>query len=247
MRLVAIHPARDPIACGPGPVHVGSASDDTVTFAGPGVAPDHLTLVADARGLVLTVRPRCQRVYVNARLVRERALLRYGDAVTLGANRFLVTSDAPPPEASPDPVDPGVGRVALRVVSGLASGRIFAAERELRLGAGTGNFEDLAEPCRIVRVADGLVLASEDHGTCVNGWRCQRARLAPGDQIVLGEHRLIVEAPGLEYAAHVPEAPPAPAPALRAVAETSSTGVWWLIVAAALLAAVIAMFLYFRW
>lgn len=249
MRLVSVHPSRDAIACGPGPVHLGCASDDTVTFDGAGVAPNHLTLVADARGLVLTVRARCQRVYVNARLVREQALLRYGDAVTLGANRFLVTSDAPPPDAESDDVGSKPGRIALRVVSGPASGRVLRGDRELRLGGGSGHFDD-APACRIVCMEDGLVLESDGRAACVNGWRCGRARLASGDQIVLGEHRFVVEAPALEYAARSvePEAPPeVPVSAPAARAESSPTEVWWLILAAVVLAAVISMFLYFRW
>jgi hypothetical protein len=58
----------------------------------------------------------------------------------------------------------------------------------------------------------------------------------------------VVEAPGLQCAAHaiaqpVPVAPtPEPEPD-----DAPHTEIWWLIAAAALLAVIIALFLYFRW
>lgn len=249
MRVVCIHPARDPVTCGNGPVHVGSAPDDAIVLAGAGVAPRHLTLAADARGLVLGIRPGCQRVYVNARAVRERAVLRYGDTVTLGANKFLVTSDAPPPRIDdPGPAVAGAGQVALRIVSGTASGQSLAVAPELRLGAGARHFGDLAYSCRVAQAEAGLVFESDGAAPRINGWRSNRARLSPDDQIVLGEYCLVVEAPGLQYAAHV-AALPAPEVTEKVAGPDPSpqTEIWWLILAAAVLAAVIALFLYFRW
>lgn len=249
MRVVCIHPARDPVLCADGPVTIGSAQDDAVVLTGAGVGPHHIALNADARGLVLTVRPGCQRVYVNARAVREKALLRYGDTVMLGANKFLVTADAEPSDvAADDALGTPVGQAALRVVSGAASGQALEATPELRMGAGTRHFPDLAYTCRVAQLDGSLVFESGSTLPRINGWRCSRARLAPDDQIVLGEHRLVVEAPGLQYAAHL-ESLPAPEP-VAPVAEpdqTSHTEIWWLIAAAAVLAALIALFLYFRW
>lgn len=249
MRVVCIHPARDPVTCGDGPVHIGSASDDAIMLAGAGVAPRHLTLVADARGLVLSIRPGCQRVYVNARAVRERALLRHGDTVTLGANKFLVTSDSAPPRFDhTEPTVAKAGQVALRIVSGTASGQSLAVAPELRLGAGARHFGDLGYTCRVTQAGAGLVFESDSTAPRINGWRSSRALLSPGDQIVLGEYRLVVEAPGLQYAAHV-AALPAPE-VTEKVAEPDpapQTEIWWLILAAAVLATIIALFLYFRW
>lgn len=249
MRVVCVHPARDPKVCGSGPVQFGSLPDNDIVPAGAGVGPRHATIVADARGLVLSVRPGCQRVYVNARPVRERALLRYGDTLTLGANKFLLTTDAAPPQADAIGTAGKVsGPVLLRIVSGTASGRLLAVAPELRLGAGTRHFGELAYACRVTQSTDGLVFESDSAAPQVNGWRCGRARLSPGDQIVLGEHRLVVEAPGLQYAEHVAALPPAPVvePAPQSD-DSSSTGIWGLIAAAAVLAVLIAFFLYFRW
>lgn len=250
MRVVCVHPARDPIRCGTGPVCIGSAPDDDIVPIGVGVEPHHLTIAADARGLVLKVRPGCQRVYVNARAVREKALLRYGDTVTLGANKFLVTSDTAPPRTDEAGAvgAAAAGWVTLRIVSGPASGQALAVAPELHLGAGSRHFGDLAYACRVARQDDCLVFESGSASPRINGWPGNRVQLSPGDQIVLGEHRLVVEAPCMQYAAHVASLPP-PAPVEPAPAPDDSphTEVWWLIAAAAILAALIALFLYFRW
>ncbi|MBS0382682.1 MAG: FHA domain-containing protein [Proteobacteria bacterium] len=249
MRVVCIQPARDPILCGQGPVQFGSAPVNDVVQVGAGVEPRHATVVADARGLVLTVNPGSQRVYVNARAVRERALLHYGDTLALGANKYLLTTDeAPPQPGEAATLDGAGGLIVLRVVSGVLSGQALAIAPELRLGAGARYFGELACACRIAQGPDGLVFESDSATPRVNGWRCQRARLAHGDQIVLGEHRLIVEAPGLQYAAHVAALPPTPVARPAPEPEPPAQGeVWWLIAAAVLLAMLIAFFLYFRW
>lgn len=253
MRVVCLHPARDPLSCGEGPVSFGSAPDNDVVSAGAGVDPHHATITADARGLVLKVGAGCQRVYVNARAVRELALLRYGDTVTLGANKFLLTSDVTPAQCDDSAVAaaPAEGPVLLRIVSGTASGRALSVASELRLGVGSRHFPELAYACKVLLGDAGLLFESTSAAPRVNGWRCERAWLSPGDQIALGEHRLVVEAPGLQHAAHVASLPPAPPPAPVAVApvqgDPQQTGIWWLIAAATVLAAVIAFFLYFRW
>lgn len=250
MRVVCVHPARDPVSCGNGPVRIGSAPDNDIVPVGAGVDPHHATITADARGLVLAVLRDCQRVYVNARAVREQALLRHGDTVTLGANKYLLTSDVAPLAADrADDAPASAGQAVLRIVSGATSGQALAVGRELRLGAGGRYFGELAYGCRVAQDGEGLIFESGSAVPRVNGWRCGRVRLSPGDQIVLGEHRLVVEAPDLQYAAHLASLPPPPI-----VAEpppepqvSASTEIWWLIAAAALLAAIIALSLYFRW
>jgi len=249
MRVVCIHPARDTVPCGAGPVHMGSAPDNDVVPVGAGVDPHHVALTVDARGLLLTVQPGCQRVYVNARAVREKALLRYGDTVTLGANKFLVAADAAPVEVR-DVGDAVAypGQAGLRVMSGGASGQLLPVAPELRLGTGSRYFGELSYACRVVQTGDGLIFESESAAPRVNGWRCQRARLSPDDQIVLGEHRFVVEAPGLQCVAHAIAQPAPVAPIVEPEPDDSPhTEIWWLIVAAVVLAGLIAFFLYFRW
>lgn len=247
MRIVSVHPARDPVLCGSGPVRIGSAADDDVVPVGVGVEPHHVTIVADRRGLVLSVRPGGQRVYVNARVVRERAVLHFGDTFTLGANKFLLTSDAAPGESIAD--SSSAGPVTLRVVSGAESGRTLVVAPDLHLGAGSRTFADLDQACRIFRSDHGLIFETASPDFRVNGWPRLRAALGHGDQIALGGHRLLVEAPGLQFATHLASLPPPVPRDNRQVVpdDAPRSEIWWLIGAAAILAGVIALFLYFRW
>lgn len=230
-------------------MRIGSAPEDAIVPSGGGVEPHHVTLAADARGLLLTVRPGCQRVYVNARAVRERALLHYGDTLMLGANKFLLTDDSAPGEGLANGTKQAqLGQVGLRIVSGTASGQVLPVAPELRLGAGSRHFADLPYACRVVQDAGGLRFESGTTAPRINGWPCQRAGLGPGDQVTLGQHRLIVEAPALQ---HAQRAVPMPEPPAARVPEppsddTPHTEVWWLIAAAVVVAAVIALFLYFH-
>lgn len=248
MRVVCIHPARDPALHAGNTLSIGSAADNDVVVAGGDA--HHATIISDRRGLVLDVRPGSQRVYVNARAVRERALLRHGDVLSVGAQKFLVTTDAEPPLPGFDGVGATPAPVALRVITGTASGQSLAVSPELRLGAGSRYFGDLAYSCRIVLAPDGLRFQSESATPRVNGWHCKAAALRPGDQITLGEHRLVVDAPGLEHAAHVaglPAPPPPPQAPRIDVDDSAHAEVWWLIGAAIVLAALIALLLYVRW
>lgn len=247
MRVVCIHPAREP-ALHPGDtLSIGSATDNDVVAAG-GEA-HHATITLDRRGLVLDVCPGSQRVYVNARPVRERAMLRYGDAITVGAQKFMVTSDVEPALTDFNERDAVPAPVALRLVSGTDSGRSLAVSPELRLGLGSRHFGDLAYSCLVTQAPGGLAFESDSATPRVNGWHCKAARLHPGDQITLGEHRLVVDGPSLEHAAHVATLPPPapPAPPVEPEADATHAEVWWLIGAATLLAGLIALFLYIRW
>lgn len=247
MRVVCTQPARDPVVHAGGTLTIGSAADcDVVTVGGD---PHHATLTADARGLTIAVMPGSPRVYVNARSVRVRALLRYGDTLTVGAQKFMVTTDV-----EPSPADafaertPAEAQAGLRIVSGVASGQVLAVSPELRLGAGSRHFGELAYGCKVTQQAGGLVFEADSVAPRVNGWHSKSALLGAGDQITLGEHRLVVEAPGHEHASHVAALPPqaveSPRPPARDEEGGTPVDVWWLIVAGIVLAAVIALLLY---
>ncbi len=251
MRIVFVHPSREPVACGNGPVRIGSGGDNDVVLTDPGVDAQHLVVDGDGRrGLVLKVLPGCQRVYVNARPVRERALLRHGDVVHLGESKLLLTADRPPPDAGPAETGAGdeTARAGLRIVSGPGSGRLLPVGQRRVLGSGRP-FADSA--CFISPTDGGLLLEAGRTKAQVNGWNCSRAWLANGDQIVLGEQRLVVEAPGLQRAAAAARIPPPVEPLVTASApateEAPHAEIWWLIAAAAALAAIIALLLYYRW
>ena len=76
----------------------------------------------------------------------------------------------------------------------------------------------------------------------VNGVAAQQAVLLPGDQIGIGMHRFLVDAPGLQPEPEIvlPEPPHEPLP--EDVAGPRGE-VWWLIVTAAALALGIAVLL----
>ncbi len=250
MRLVSVQPADGPVVRAGASIRIGAAQDDDVVVRGAGVAPHHATIVADARGLVLTVASACQRVYVNARAVQERALLRHGDALALGDAKLLLTADVPPP-APTAPTEPVAkpGLAGLRVLSGPASGTALPVRPELRMGAGSDCFGELAFTCRVYWSAATLAMDADGDGALVNGWACRHARLDPGDQLVLGAHRLLVEAPGLEFARHQALLPPPVAAPVRAAplrARSVRAEIAWLLLAALVLAAGIALLLYFH-
>lgn len=248
MRIAFVHPAREQALCTAGPVTLGSAPDDSVTVTGNGVAAHHASLSDDARGLVLSVRAGCQRVYVNARPVRERALLHYGDVIVLGDYKLRVGSDAKPeqePSAAVHAAD-AVDTACLRIVSGARSGQSIVLAPNLRIGSGCRDFGDLVGTATFSAMPGGVAFAGDGIGAHVNGWATARAHLHDGDQIVIGPHRMLVELTYAEPALVATRPVAAPARAATA-ADAPQSGVWWLIVAAAVLAAAIALLLYFRW
>ncbi len=79
----------------------------------------------------------------------------------------------------------------------------------------------------------------------MNGVPVRRPALQPGDQLSLGPHRFVLDAPGMEAEPEV--APPAPpAPAVSGEPAGSRGEGWWLILTAALLALGIALVLWIR-
>jgi hypothetical protein len=90
-----------------------------------------------------------------------------------------------------------------------------------------------------------VVQASAAWPLRVNGATMQRVALRPGDQIGLGPHRFVLDAPGMETEPVVA----APGPAVPALPEDVAGPrgeVWWLIVTAAALALGIALVLWIR-
>ncbi|KGI78454.1 FHA domain-containing protein [Oleiagrimonas soli] len=224
---------------------IGSAADNDLVLEGAGIAPHHLQLLRDARGLSLTVTPGAGRVYLNARQVRERALVRAGDSLGIGDTRLRLC-DVAQGEA------PRIGLAGLRAVAGPLSGRARQIGEHLDLD-NTGLW-----PLGLAHAPDACVsLRREDdalHLRCVhlpesclltlNGVPVREAVLRDGDQIAIGPHRFIVDA-----SERVVDTP-ASTPGNDAMLPEDSAGprreVWWLIVTAAALALAIAAFLFLR-
>ncbi len=252
MRIAFVHSSRETFRSPDARVRIGSGSENDLVLAGNGVAARHAAIVEDRRGLVLEVLPGAPHVYVNARPVRERALLRLGDHLNVGGNKLLLLPDDQTKDdvsALSDPADgvPRSGFAALRAVAGALSGRLLPIETTLILGGRGSVLQGMTGGCSLQIRGEELLLDAEESGVLVNGLPRRRAKLACGDQLTLGEHRFVVEAPGLQgeiaTARHAPfEPPPAPQPEARA----SRAEYGWLLGTAALLAAIIALLLWWR-
>lgn len=254
MRIEFLHSAREDFPWTAPQLRIGSAADNDLVLSARQAAPRHLRIEQDQRGWVLAVLPSATRVYVNARPVRERALLRPGDMLSVGDCRMLLRDDVSP-ERRETMVAPAQARgtAALRALAGTLSGRVLPVGEGLELGpygrlplelpqGETASLKlDWQDDCLVLEVAQ----ASAAWPLRVNGATMQRVALRPGDQISLGPHRFVLDAPGMEAEPVVA----APGPALPALPEDAAGPrgeVWWLIVTAAVLALGIALVLWIR-
>lgn len=239
-------------------LRIGSAADNDLVLRESGVAPHHLRLRQGNGGLRMEVEPGAGRVYVNARPVRERALLRLGDTLAIGECRLRLCVETAATAAAHDAADTAAAPLtaALRAVAGPLSGRTVAIGDRLELGPRgqialelpAGNDSALA----IARRDSGLWLdaggLSAPDAVCVNGVAKRQARLHDGDQIALGAHRFVVDAwAPSRLSAHA--AREAFLPHEAALPEDTAgprAEVWWLIVTAAVLGLAIALLLFLR-
>jgi hypothetical protein len=234
-------------------LRVGSEPDNDLILAAGQSAAHHLRIALDRRGWVLEVLPDATRVYVNARPVRERAILRPGDMLSVGDCRMLLCADeVPDGRSSPDMPEQECCTVALRAVAGPLSGHVLSIADRLELGPHGRMPLDLpqGETATLAVVwRDGTLCLETDQSVDsryparVNGVVAQQTVLLPGDQIGIGMHRFLVDAPGLEPEPEfvMPEPPPEPLPEDAAGPRGE---VWWLIVTAAVLALGIALLLF---
>ena len=254
MRIEFPNAAREDFHWTQAQLRIGSAPDNDLVLAASQAAPQHLRLQQDRRGWVLQVAPAADRIYVNARPVRERALLRVGDVVSVGDCRMLLRADQDPATRPPLKV-PEQGRctVALRAVAGPLSGRVLPLRDSLELGApGSCPLELPQGDTASLRLfwEDGTLMLEasrpcERHPLRVNGVKVGKLALQPGDQIGLAMHRFVLDAPGMEPEPELgmPESLLESLP--EAVAGPPGE-VWWLIVTAAVLALGIALVMLIR-
>lgn len=228
-------------------LRIGAATTCDIVLASADAAPEHATLHHDRRGLILEVAPQAAHVYVNARPVRERALLRAGDVLSIGASKLILKrplrEDDRQRRAGKPQLLP-VSLVGLRAVAGPMTGKRLAIDDELML-------DGLALPgcvgCVRLRRSAGAVEFDvvgplDDQPPRFNGIVVQRGSLHVGDQMAWRNCRFVVEAPGMaltEDRVHF-------VPREEALPEQTagpSSEVWWLIVTASVLALGIALLL----
>jgi len=254
MRIEFPNAAREDFHWAQARLCIGSAPDNDLVLAASQAAAKHLCIEQDRRGWVLQVLPSADRIYVNARPVRERALLRAGDVVSIGDCRLLLCDDEDPALRAPHKVTrQGQCTVALRAVAGPLSGRVLPLRDSLELGSEGCYPLGLAQGEAVgLRIGwdDGRILLedicrSPRHPLRVNGVVVQKAALLPGDQIGVATHRFVLEAPGMEAEPEIVLDEQTTADLPEAAAGPKGE-VWWLIVTAAVLALGIALVLLIR-
>ena len=198
-----------------GEISIGSRAGQGVSLPGRSLAPHHASLVSDRRGLWLRVPAGTPGVHLNARPIRRIAMLRIGDQVCLEQVQIVLSeNDAevidrnipptpPPPLAEAQRVS--ASRVTIRGISGSLCGRGFTLTEPKVVGRGSGCDIRIDDPaladreCQFELHGDRVVLRSLSNSdfTTVNGVPVKDAVLSPGDQVVIDQHRFVLEAPGL--------------------------------------------------
>ena len=215
----------------PGETTIGAASDNTVVVSAAGVVAHHAVIVADPRGFTLLVRDPAARTHVNARPVREKAILRLGDVVSVDSVNIVLKPDSdasiePAPASGPGsaPHDESQAdtryrvsppRAVLRGVSGPYFGKVIPIHGRIEIGRGAecGLVLDEPEMSRrhaMIEVTPGEIYLRDlgsTNGTYVNGVQVRDAVLHPGDQLAFDRNRFLVEAPGMPPRRYEPRTP----------------------------------------
>ncbi|MFC4729292.1 FHA domain-containing protein [Coralloluteibacterium thermophilus] len=265
MRLTFPHGEHPDVPLSQERLTIGSGEGNAVVLPAPGIAARHAFVATDLGGTWLCLQTDAAPAHVNARPVRRLALLRPGDVVTLGEVRIVLSApvtpvDDPQTLSPPAAADAGAGlRVVLRGVAGPHFGRAYALDVPRTIGRGAGADIRLPDPAvaeRHVEVAlqgDRVVLRCLGPDGCnVNGEPVRACELRPGDQVVIEQHRFVLEAPRRDLAAAEAAADALaafddmaaePEEDVAAPREQGGTMVWWLLLAAAGLAAAITALL----
>lgn len=252
MRIEFPHSTRAGFPWNQALLRIGSEPGNDLILAAGQAAPRHLSIRIDRRGWVLEVLPDTTRVYVNARPVRERAILRPGDILSVGDCRMLLCADETPQgRTAPDMPEQERCTVALRAVAGPLSGQVLTLSSRLELGPSGRVPLDLPQgetAALAIFWRDGQLRLETGQSpesrypVRVNGTIVQQTVLLPGDQIGLGMHRFLIDAPGLEPEPEIVITEP-PAEPLPEDTAGPRGEVWWLIATAAVLALGIALLL----
>jgi hypothetical protein len=214
-------------------------------------------LFVDRRGVWMTVSEGARGVHVNGRPVLRMAMLRLGDSIYLDGVEMVLMSERPseplpgalrhvPGEFRGDP------RVVVRGVGGQHHGRSFTLEAPRLVGRSEEADIRIDDPsfaerhARIEMIGDRIVLRDlgAGEGSVVNGQPMRDAVLMPGDQIVFDtHHRFVIEAPAANTTQLTrPDVSQDDPSAPERVARRGKPGrhLLWLLLAAALIAAILA-------
>jgi pSer/pThr/pTyr-binding forkhead associated (FHA) protein len=209
-----------------GEISIGSAPDNQVVLVSDGVAARHAKVIADHRGYLLSVQSKESRTHLNGRPIRETAILRLGDVLSIDTVNILLKADSDdritgvPVMASEDIIESSSvqegssskahyrassARIVLRGVSGRYFGKVVPVYDRLLIGRGSDC--DLAldqsemSGIQVQIEISGQEIFLRDRGSArgvvVNGVQVRDARLFSGDQLTFDHDRFVVEAPGL--------------------------------------------------
>lgn len=253
MRLSFPNGEHADVVAGDGCIRIGSAAENDIVLEG--LRAHHARLTRDMRGIVLEIVESGARAHVNARPVREKAFVRYGDTLCLDSITLTVAEMAASGLEVSDPETParGLQRGVIRGVSGRWFGKSVAIADGLLIGIGRdgaaiiGESSDSTPALRFAVTATGLLIHSmEPSGSLLNGHRCSSNGLRSGDQLVVGRDRFVVECSTAKPVVEMPDpmaAARAESTANEVEARRSSGAVWWLIGAAALIGLILVAIL----
>jgi pSer/pThr/pTyr-binding forkhead associated (FHA) protein len=181
---------------------IGRTPDNHLALPDSQVSHHHARITRQPEGFVIYDLDSTNGTFVNGQRV-TRQLLRGGDDIQIGQTRliFQVPGVAPsPPERAPR--RPLPARAGLRLVLADGPGE-FIPLRVDPLTIGRTSDNDLALPdslvsrhhARITQQAEGFIIEDLDstNGSLVNGQRVTRQLLRGGDEIQIGQTRLIFE------------------------------------------------------
>ena len=242
-----------------GVISLGHADGNTLVLNGRDIAPWHARINVDQRGIVLEVLDFASRTHVNARPVREKALLRLGDVLCLGVVAMMLKPDRddaiettlpPEPKDGGETPDGAPARIVLRGVAGSHFGRAIVLRQRLVVGRAADcdiviDDAQIAPHHATIEAIDETIALRDmgsGAGALVNGLRLTTAVLHAGDQIAFGRDHFLIEAPGLPLRGEVAATPAmtdsdeADAESALAAPSDARGSIWWLIGAAALIA-----------
>lgn len=188
-------------------MRIGTAPDNDIVLTGPGIAPLHAVL-HDEHSMLWLERiavGNMADIHVNGRRIVSRALLHEGDEMHIGTTAIKLSSARLPDVAAAGPVKAVhfSDRVVLRVLTGREAGKGYALVNSLCIGRSALSeirLDDMAMAERQILVQrqgnDILVKnLSPVLEMRVSGWVCQEARLLPGAQFSIDQHRFQLQAP----------------------------------------------------
>ena len=237
------------VLAGDGVIRIGSAPGNDIVLAD--IAPLHARLTRDVRGIVLEIAEVGARAHVNARPVREKAFVRYGDTVCLGSISIVVSA-VDPDELSQGQRPPAVHGPQRGVIRGMSStwfGKSVTITDGMVLSIGSDGgavLGESADSTPSVRFCVGACGLSFDDGlssgSLLNGRPITATALRNGDQLNLGRDRFVIECSSAKPVAEAVEIADADDGFSQAPADEARrniSAIWWLLGAAALIGLVL--------